>query len=168
MKNYLLTASVIFTLLVILASCRQKAINNTKSGIAGKMEQMSWILGEWIQTDSIIRFHEKWELTPENTFEGFGYLMADADTIFAEDLQIKISGSDIYYIPTIMNQNDGKEVLFRLDSLGDNIMVFVNPQHDFPSKIVYSHPTTDSLHAWIEGLDKGKLRREDFRMVRKK
>ena len=165
-----LYAGTIICLVVFMAfiSCRNNNRNSAQPDVKEKMNKISWILGEWIQSDSTGTFHEIWKVNPENSFEGIGYLMVGNDTIFAEDLQIRISGDNIYYVPTLINQNDGKEVLFRLDSLADNMMIFENSQHDFPSRIIYTHPTADSLHAWIEGIDKGKQRREDFRMARKK
>jgi hypothetical protein len=168
MKN--LIAGTLLTLVVIITftSCRNNNRNSVQTAVAAKMNKISWILGEWIQSDSAGTFHEKWIVNPDNSFDGIGYLMVENDTIFAEDLQIRISGDNIYYVPTLINQNDGKEVLFRLDSLTDNLMIFENSQHDFPTRIIYTHPTSDSLHAWIEGIDKGKQRREDFRMARKK
>jgi hypothetical protein len=42
--------------------------------------------------------------------------------------------------------------------------VFENNAHDFPKRIVYSLPSLDSLHAWIEGDDN----RVDFKMTRRK
>ncbi|MBK7028749.1 MAG: hypothetical protein IPH45_05895 [Bacteroidales bacterium] len=131
------------------------------------MKQISWIIGEWHQADSNSFYYEIWDITDEHTFKGQGYMVLKNDTVFSEKLEIRESGGEIYYIPTLIDQNSGQPVMFRLTSLNDSLMIFENPAHDFPQRIVYTHPTDDSLHAWIEGIDKGKARKEDFRLIKK-
>jgi hypothetical protein len=44
------------------------------------------------------------------------------------------------------------------------MVVFENPQHDFPQKIGYQRVSPDALLAWIEGTDKRETRRiESYR-----
>ena len=42
------------------------------------------------------------------------------------------------------------------------MVVFENPQHDFPQKVGYQRTNPDTLLAWIEGSEKGQVRRIEF------
>ena len=44
----------------------------------------------------------------------------------------------------------------------DSIVVFENPQHDFPQSIGYQRTDPATLVAWIEGTQKGQHRRIEF------
>lgn len=57
-------------------------------------------------------------------------------------------------------------VAFKLVSNTDGKLIFENPTHDFPQRIVY-HPQGDgSLLVHIEGETKGRTRRLDFHYSR--
>jgi hypothetical protein len=49
---------------------------------------------------------------------------------------------------------------------GDGSIVFANPAHDFPQRIIYRRRGADSLHARIEGTMGGQSRGMDFRYRR--
>jgi hypothetical protein len=98
---------------------------------------------------------------------GVGGMLQGKDTVFQERMTIRQDGRDIYYLPMVKDQNDGKPVEFKMTSaLGDEF-IFENPSHDFPQKITYRH-AGDSLLAEISGLQNGKQRAEKFPMSRKK
>ena len=44
----------------------------------------------------------------------------------------------------------------------DSSVIFENLQHDFPQRIGYQRNGPDSLLAWIEGTEKGQVRRVEF------
>ncbi|GGG33791.1 hypothetical protein GCM10010976_01890 [Bizionia arctica] len=46
------------------------------------------------------------------------------------------------------------------------IFTFENPKHAFPTRISYSNPETNAIHAWIEGTIEGELRKMDFNFKR--
>jgi hypothetical protein len=43
----------------------------------------------------------------------------------------------VFYTPTVPDQNDAKPVPFRMVSYEGHVVVFENPDHDFPQRIVY-------------------------------
>jgi hypothetical protein len=55
---------------------------------------------------------------------------------------------------------------FPLKTFSDSIVVFEDPQHDFPQRVGYRRPVGDSLLAWIEGTANGQERRIEFRYRR--
>jgi hypothetical protein len=164
-----LTVQAVILSLLIFSSiqCNREKAKVSYESLPIRMQQISWIIGEWHQPDSNGFYYEVWDIVDDHSFKGYGYMVLKNDTIFSERLEIKESGGEIYYIPTLTDQNSGQPVMFRLTKLNDSLMIFENPDHDFPQRIVYTHFSEDSLHAWIEGMDKGKERREDFRLVRK-
>jgi len=67
---------------------------------------------------------------------------------------------DILYIASPSKQT---QTAFKLTSLRNGQAVFENPQHDFPTKIVYGLQADGSLLAAIEGPGRdGKPRRVEY------
>ena len=54
---------------------------------------------------------------------------------------------------------------FRSTEVSDSLVVFANPQHDFPQKVSYRR-RADSLLARIEGTVNGRARAVDFPYAR--
>ncbi len=94
--------------------------------------------------------------------------MNGKDTILLEEMKIFREADTLVFSASVKDQNEGMPVLFRQVPGPDGNLTFENKAHDFPQRIVYSHPHPDSLIAWIEGMDKGKLRKELFPMFRVK
>ncbi|UPT68721.1 MAG: DUF6265 family protein [Sphingobacteriales bacterium JAD_PAG50586_3] len=90
------------------------------------------------------------------------------DTVFSEQIRMEQHGSDLFYMPTVADQNGGKPVVFKASLHNKKQLIFENPLHDFPQKISYSHPTKDSLVAEISGTEKGQIKSQKFLMVRAK
>lgn len=105
---------------------------------------------------------ETWKKINNNELQSNGYRINDKDTILLEKVQLIKKGDDIFYISTVQNQNDGKPVAFKLTENANNQFIFSNPTHDFPQRIVYHFLTQDSLHAWIDGQNNGRLVKQDF------
>jgi len=54
------------------------------------------------------------------------------------------------------------EATFMLKSLTEDTVVFENPRHDFPQRILYKRVDKDTLVARIEGSVEGRARSADF------
>ena len=59
------------------------------------------------------------------------------DTTLLESIQLYADRKDIWYVPTVADQNDGAPVAFKMVSSTKQLIVFENLQHDFPQRIVY-------------------------------
>jgi hypothetical protein len=81
--------------------------------------------------------------------------------IFSEFMRIDRRNETLVYTPRIGTRQG--PVDFTLKSLTGTEVVFENPAHDFPQRIIYRR-TPDGLHARIEGTENGKARSEDFPM----
>ncbi|SDI69313.1 DUF6265 family protein [Mucilaginibacter sp. P25] len=127
-----------------------------------------WLIGSWKNQSAKTVDIETWKKLNDSTFIGRSYSLTGADTVSSEHIRMEQHKGQLYYIPTIKNQNDGKAVIFTLTSSDNNHLVFENPEHDFPQKITYTQITNDSLVAEISGTKKGRQKAIQFPMKRVK
>ncbi|MBK7108824.1 MAG: hypothetical protein KA954_02395 [Chitinophagales bacterium] len=93
-----------------------------------------FLQGTWkIENQEI---YEHWDKLNENTIKGFSYNLKDGQMIISEYLDISVIKKEIIYTATVLNQNQGKGINFKLTK-ADSTFTFENPNHDFPKKIVY-------------------------------
>ena len=123
------------------------------------------LAGTWKMGSGTKSFYEHWHWVSANEISGKSYKLKQQDTIVFESTRIKKEDKLINYLALVKNQNERKEIAFRLESSASSanrMLAFENPTHDFPQKIVYQFISADSLHAWVEGMRKGKNEREDY------
>lgn len=118
--------------------------------------------GTWQMKTKTGAICERWKKINANELHSQGFKVTGHDTIWLEKVQLVHKGNDIYYIPTVTDENAGKPVSFKLTSTKNGQFVFENPGHDFPQRVVYQFITPDSLHAWVDGTIKGKLKKQHF------
>lgn len=98
---------------------------------------MNWILGKW-QTDYKENLqYEEWHKISPVKYQGMSYKVNNSDTIISERLMLIIEGENIFYTPTVFNQNNALPIKFKLSKLDKNYVSFENKEHDFPKKIEY-------------------------------
>lgn len=142
-----------------------------KKNVTGKyplLDKASWILGSWKGVLGEGVSVENWYRQDDSTYNGAGLFIKGNVTLSQETILLTQKGNDLFYIPTVKKQNDGKPVDFRMTTLTDREMVFENPAHDFPQRISYTLITPDSLIATISGHSKGAQHSESFPMVKVK
>ncbi|QED37606.1 hypothetical protein FK178_07645 [Antarcticibacterium arcticum] len=106
-----------------------------------------WLVGTWerINEKEGIQTYEKWELTPEKTYEGIGWTMRENDTIFKEVLRI-VEIDDQWNLE-ISGVNESP-TLFEITSQTSRSFVSENKENEFPKKIQYQMQG-EQLHAII-------------------
>ena len=130
-----------------------------------KLLQLS---GTWAMQTKKGLLYEEWTKTSETEISGKSYRLNQNDTLILERVKLKEEGEDIFYIPTVQNQNDRKPVTFKLIGVDGNKFTFENKLHDFPQRIIYNLVTTDSIVARIEGSKNGNTGGSDFYFKRLK
>jgi hypothetical protein len=90
---------------------------------------------------------------------GVGRTIAGGKTVFYEYLRVEARTDGVYYVALIKGQ---PEVAFKLVRCEGEAVVFENPAHDFPQRIICRKNKDGSLHARIEGPRQGKTVGEDF------
>ena len=93
-----------------------------------------FLQGTWKMENKEI--YEHWDKLNENTLKGFSYKLKDGQMFISEYLDITKVNNEVIYTATVLKQNQGKEVHFKLTNT-DSTFTFENPNHDFPKKIVY-------------------------------
>jgi hypothetical protein len=156
-----------FKLFVFLGCFACIGVKENKQEQVVQLDTLQWMTGRWeMQTDGGI-LSEEWRKINDSVYSGTSFMISGGDTLFSEKISLTRAGNELHYIPVVSGQNDGKPVIFRFTSAQGGQWVFENPAHDFPQQIIYAHPHPDSLVAVIMGNDKGKMRREEFRMKHK-
>lgn len=98
------------------------------------------------------------------TMLGMGRTVAGGKVREYEFLQIREEKDGaIYYVAKPSGQPEGS---FKLIKLQNKEVVFENPEHDFPQRVIYRLQSDGSLLARIEGTFKGKERGIDYPLTR--
>lgn len=95
-------------------------------------------------------------------------MLKERDTVVFEKIQLVSREGNLFYIPTVRDQNNGQPITFALRTLSPEMIVFENPEHDFPQVISYTKMSSDSLVARISGMRNGQHREQRFGMRRVK
>jgi hypothetical protein len=139
----------------LLASCI--VLGQTGAG------RLRWMAGCWSGQSGPIRFEEYWTRPAGGLMLGAARTLREGRVVFHEFMRIEERGGEVVYTPRIGSAE--KPVAFRLVRQSESEVVFENPAHDFPQRILYTK-SAEGLAARIEGTDKGSARTEDFPMRR--
>ncbi|MBE2190481.1 MAG: hypothetical protein IAE98_13595 [Candidatus Kapabacteria bacterium] len=109
--------------------------------------------GTWKMENKEI--YEHWDILSEGKMKGFSYKMKNGKMTVSEYLDLTIQGSDIIYTASVLNQNKGAGIDFRMTQ-SDSLFVFENPNHDFPKKISYLKRSDTEIFVQVsDGQEKG-------------
>ena len=127
---------------------------------ANVVSRLSWIAGCWQQTGANTRVvDEQWMVPRGNTMFGMSRTVRGDSLIEYEQLRVfERDGKAVYH--AMPSGQPAAE--FTAGSVGDTIVIFENPQHDFPQRIIYRKRGADSLIARIEGTLNGRARGVEF------
>jgi hypothetical protein len=85
-------------------------------------------------------------------------------TVAFEFMRIAVNMDDM--VEFIASPSGQETARFKMVSMNENEVVFENPEHDFPTRIIYQLMSDGSLLGRIEGIDKGTPRTAEFPMTR--
>jgi hypothetical protein len=126
------------------------------------LARLGWLAGCWSSESGEAGSGEYWMAPAGGTMLGIGRTVKQGRTVEHEFLQIRDVDGRIVYIATPSGQ---KTAQFAAARVGEREVVFENPEHDFPQRIIY-RLDGQKLHARIEGMRNGALRGIDFPMKR--
>jgi hypothetical protein len=98
------------------------------------------------------------------TLLGMSRTVAKGRTVAHEFMQIR--EHEPGRLAFIANPSGQAQATFPAKSVGEREIVFENPMHDFPQRVIYRLDEAGILRARIEGTIDGKPRAEDFPMRR--
>ncbi|NHM06949.1 hypothetical protein G4D82_06925 [Flavobacterium sp. CYK-4] len=152
---------------ILLLAAIALSVSCKKSGQENQLQAADWLIGTWENQDPQGKMIEIWSKANDSIYIGESYYIKAKDTLHSEQIQLVQNGELVQYIPTVKGQNNDQPVNFNLTSKTDKELVFENPKHDFPQKIVYKKITADSLVATISGTQQGKASSESYPMRKK-
>ena len=127
-----------------------------------RIASLSFMSGCWEQRDGPMVTEEQWSKPAGDTILGFSRTLKAGKTVFSEFMRIEKTADGFAYRARILPGQPG--TLFKMIRSNATEVVFENPAHDFPQRIIY-RKTDAGLFARIEGVDKGKQRSVDFPMT---
>jgi hypothetical protein len=124
-----------------------------------------WMTGDWEMTANGMHIEEHWTRAEGGTLIGMGRAVRGGKTVEFEYLRIEERPDGVYYVAHPLARPGTDFKLARFDGAE---AVFENPQHDFPTRVIYRKNADGSLFARIEGTRRGQPASEDFPYQRMK
>jgi Domain of unknown function (DUF6265) len=122
----------------------------------------AWIAGCWSGTRDGERFHERWTLADASTLLGVSHTVKDGKMTAFEFLRVVVKDGRAVYVA----QPGGvPPTEFVAASMTAERIVFENPAHDFPNRVIYERSGADRLTAAIDG-GASSNHRVEFAMTR--
>ncbi|HTP33902.1 MAG TPA: DUF6265 family protein [Candidatus Acidoferrales bacterium] len=128
---------------------------------AGDVSTLSWMTGCWVAEQGPVTIEEQWNRPVDGQMMGVSRTIRASKVVFSEFMRIDTEKGEIFYLPRI--GTTAPAVRFKLTTQSDTEVVFENPAHPFPQRILY-RKTEPGLFARIDGKQNGKDRAEDFPM----
>ena len=120
------------------------------------LDTARWVLGTWVADDGENSVIEEWRSVGSGTFEGSGRTVSrkTGAVVSSESLRLVAMSSAVYYIAKV--PHNAYPVAFVLTTCAAGQLVFENPGHDFPKRIVYSMRPNDTIEVEVsDGRDQG-------------
>lgn len=124
---------------------------------------LAWLSGCWRQESPSRTVDEVWMAPSGDGMLGMSRTLSKGRIVEHEFLQIRSQDGRLVYIAKPSRQ---PEATFTATQAGPREVVFENPAHDFPQRIIYRLQADGSIAARIEGTEKGQTRGIDFPMKR--
>src|SRR6185295_10649317 len=143
-----LTTFIVAVTLIIVWNASASRETRT-SGTSSKISELAWLSGDW-QTGpgGRARIEEHWTVPAGGTMIGMGRTVVGDKTAEFEFLRIEQRGDDIYYVA---NPNANcPQTDFKLTRLAGQEVIFENPAHDYPKRVIYRKNSDGSLVASID------------------
>ncbi|MFT3739954.1 MAG: DUF6265 family protein [Breznakibacter sp.] len=102
--------------------------------VSAQTELPAFLEGTWKTEQD--ETYEHWDKLNDNHLKGFSYKIKDGQITVSKYLDISRTRSKIIYHATVLHQNSGKSIGFKLIK-NDHTYSFANPKHDFPKIITY-------------------------------
>ncbi|MCE9673670.1 DUF6265 family protein [Myxococcus stipitatus] len=135
----------------------------SSQGCADSVSGLSWLSGEWIQRRPLNVTEEAWTQPEGGTLLGVSRAIVQGRTVFFEYMRIEKRADGLYFVAQPMGRAPSD---FKLARCTAREVVFENPAHDYPQRILYRREVGGRLAARVEGIKDGKPLSEDFAFTR--
>ncbi|PIC00747.1 DUF6265 family protein [Caulobacter sp. X] len=145
----------------MIATALALALAATPPPPAAEIDRLAFIAGCWTLTrPNGTKIEEQWLAPAGGAMLGVSRSVRDGKLREYEFVRIlPAADGKLQFVAIPSGQ---AESAFPVKEIGDNIVTFENPQHDFPQRILYRLVDKDTLVARIEGSVGGEARSADF------
>ena len=136
------------------------------SGAASKISDLIWLAGDWQSAaGGRVQIEEHWTRPAGGTMIGMGRTVVGDKTAEFECLRIEQRGNDLFYVA---NPNANcPQTDFKLTRLSGQEVIFDNPAHDYPKRVIYRKNSDGSLVASVDAGEGTKSQSFSYLPVRK-
>lgn len=126
-----------------------------------KIEDLNWLAGCWERSDKAknLLVSEQWMKPAGTSIIGMGRTVRNGKTVDYEFMRIEQREDGLFFVAK--PKANPVETSFKLKSSSPNEVVFENPEHDFPQRVIYKF-NGKTLTGRIEGMQNGKSMGIDF------
>ena len=122
----------------------------------------AWMLGCWAGERGGERFHERWMQADPSTLLAVSHTVKAGKMTAFEFLRVVVNDGQAVYVA---QPGGAPPTEFVATSQTTERIVFENPAHDFPKRVIYQRSGPDRLMASIDG-GQGSRERAEFAMAR--
>lgn len=138
-------------ILIFCLSCKEgERLMEVNEMPTTNSDSFDWLLGEWKRTNEQEgkETFETWEKAGNKEYQGFGFTMVNADTIWQEN--IKLINRDKGWDFEVTGQGEIQPTIFRITNIEPGKFNSENQENEFPKVISYFRKG-DNLQAVISG-----------------
>ena len=152
------------TMRTILAGLFSASLMAAADLAVADIQKLSFMSGCWEGPFGDQLNQEMWMRPVAGTMLGTARNVKEERTTFTEFAMIRVDDGKLGM--TVQLKLAGEKTIFPVTSLKRGEVVFENPTHDFPQRIVYRSTGKNGLFARVEGVMKGKPTVEEYPMKR--
>jgi hypothetical protein len=153
----------VFTAGIAAAIVGSAALVPVRAGESVDANRLSWMAGSWTGAHGKLETEEYWIAPKGGCLLGLHRDVAGDRMVSFEYLRIETTPGGLVYVAS---PKGGPSTPFRLVECGEKRVVFENPEHDFPQRILYWIAEDGAMHARIEGPKDGKTAAMEWRWTR--
>lgn len=147
--------------LALLALALALAITSAASAAdKASLAQLSWLAGSWASDSGGTRAEEHWMAPAGGMMVGMSRTVRQRGRASLEFFRIV---EDTLGVAYLASPGGRPPTRFGLVDLEARSVVFENPEHDFPQRILYWLDDRGRLHARVEGKVRGRIESENDR-----
>ena len=129
------------------------------TALSAQTSALKWMAGCWERRANNLVITEQWSFPRARMMFGAGQTTRGDSTIEYEHTRIFERDGRLVYSAQPSGQSPAE---FVADSASNYSVIFSNPAHDFPQRVIYRRLGADSLLGRIEGQRGGQVRGVDF------
>jgi Domain of unknown function (DUF6265) len=130
-----------------------------------ELKNLALFSGSWICKSENFETEEFWQKPKSDLMLGLNRTVSKSGNTAFEFLRIFQQENEIFYAAS---PNGKPATLFKLTEVSDNKVVFENPEHDFPQRIIYTFQNENKMAARIDGEIDGISKHKEWIFTKEK